>query len=566
MALPWHIPLECTPMFKEKPKEPEPSLLKHYCKMNIKDNPIDDLKTGLMCDIVSANRDSDAIKRLIAAGMTIARVVLRDITPDDFSQLIQSIRQGVFKYSTELEYVYPLAILVEIKGPDIITGNLKGPKKVVEVMQNQTMRLTNDINWLNSGNSECVYVNCDYLTEVTPGDYVFIDSFTPRNIKLVVCDVGEDSVECEVIYGGIFGAKMPVRFVNIPQETGYSSKVKVRADDEEALCDYKKEPSFETIEEQIACAIASDVDCFLVPNVQICDDIRRIKKFLIHKGKHIFLFACIESALGVDNIDKIIDETDGIFFDRNMLSTDLPVERVFIAQKLIVSKCNLIGKPCICKAVLNEQIPTLCVTDIANLILDGADVLSLEMHYNTPLKKWSSSIFDPLKMAEQCLAAASVICRQAERIIWQPTIFNNKELIQSLLEEPTKAICVSAVELAIRSRAAVIICLTMSGRTAMILSQVRPSCPIVAVTRECHTARQLRFWRGIRAMHYFELPKSDYLLEVESRIHAGLDYCKAKNILRCGDPYVILTTSQKGLDDCDSVRLLYASNRNTTFV
>ncbi|XP_069357518.1 pyruvate kinase-like isoform X2 [Maniola hyperantus] len=552
MALPWHIPLESLPSLKEKEGPIETSQLKHYCNLNIHENPCEELQTGIMCEIGMNNREPGVIQRLIASGMTVARLNLRDLEPDSCAHLIQSIRQAVYNYSAELEYVYPLALIVDVRGPDIVTGDLKGgPKTMVELLQQETIRLTTDPSWRECGTTDCLYVGYDHLTDLQPNDILFIDSLTSGKIKLVILAVGDDSIECEIAIGGTIGAKMPVRLSKVPQENDSSYK-KGHENIESVSCDSSQQP-FEYMEDQIAWAVASDIDGVLIPNSQNAQDIRHVRSILFKKGKHILVFACIDSVIGLDNIDQLVTEADGIFIDRCILSTDLPVEKIFIAQKIIVSKCNNAGKPCICKAVINEQIPTLCVTDIANLVLDGADVLSLELHYDSPLKKISPS-YDAVRMAEHCVAAASVICRQAERILWQPKIYGNLELMQSPLEEPTKAICVSAVELATRSRSVVIICLTNSGRTAKLISHAKPVCPIVAVTRTCHTARQLRFWRGVRAMHYFESAKSSWILEMESRIHAALDYCKAKRILRAGDAYVVVTSLRRGVGYCDSAQ------------
>lgn len=562
MALPWHIPLESAMINKaQKGNPPQPNLLKHYCNLNLHQAPCEEMQTGLMCDIGVANREPAVIQRLIAAGLTVARLNMRDLEPEACAQLVQSIRQAVYNYSAELEYVYPLALMVDVRGPSIVTGDLKGgPKTTIDLTQYAIIRITTDTSWRESGTSDCLYIGYDHLTDLHPGDLIFIDSLTPGKIKLVVTEVGDDSVECSIASGGTIGAKMTVRITHVPHDVDKAGKGD--GSSESLSGSENSQQPFEHMEEQIAWAIGSDVDGVLVPNTQNASDIRAVKELLSDKGKHILVFACIDTVLGFDNIDDILNEADGIYVDRCILSTDLPVEKIFIAEKMMLAKCNQLGKPCICKAVINEQIPTLCVTDIANLVIDGADVICLELHYDSPLKKFSPS-YDSVKMAEHCLAAAAIICRHAERIIWQPYVYGNTELMESQLDEPTKAIGVSACELAMRSCASVIICLTSSGRTAKLIGHARPHCPVVAITRACHTARQLRFWRGIRAMHYFEVPKGSWPLEVEARVHAGLDYCKAKRFLRAGDAYILVSTSRRGAGYCDSIKLLYASARNT---
>lgn len=563
MALPWHIPLEALPSLKEKPEIAQTSLIKHYANLNINENPCEELQTGLMCDIGINNREPATIQRLIASGMTVGRLNMRDLDPDACAQLIQSVRQAVYNYSTELEFVYPLALIVDVRGPEIVTGDLKaGPRSTVEIMEESVIRLTTDASWRESGIADCLYVGYDHLTDLQPNDIIYIDSLSPGNIKLVVTEVGDDSIKCKVAAGGTIGPKMTVRISQVPRDIDVN---KAGKDTDSEPCSIDSEEPLEHVEQQIAWAVGADVDAVLVPSAQSANDVRIVKDILAERGKHILVFACLDTALGFENIDNILAEADGLYVDRSILCTDLPIEKIFIAQKVILSKCCLIGKPCICKAVINEQIPTLCVNDIANLVLDGVDVLSLELHYDLPLKKFAPS-YDAIRIAEHCLAAAAVICRHAERITWQPQVYGNMELMQSPLEDPTKAICISAVELAMRSRSVVIICFTNSGRTAKILSYAQPLCPVVAVTRACHTARQLRFWRGVRAMHYFEVAKGTWAAEAEARVHAALDYCKAKRIIRAGDAYVLVTGSRRGVGYCDAVRLLYASARDAVLV
>lgn len=560
MALPWNIPLESIDESKYNKEWPQPSMLKHFCNLNIHENPIEELQTGLMCDIGIYNMDTLTIQRLIASGMTVAKLNVRDLDPDICAQLVQSIRQAVYNYSIQLDYVYPLALLIEIRGPDIITGDLKGgPRATVELTENQLIRLTTDASWRDSGTADCLYVAWDHLTDLHTGDVLYIDSLTPGRVKIVVAVTGDDSVEGTVVTNGTIGCKMPIRVSCVPRE------IEIRSDKGDSTMSSSNSDvqPLAYMEQQISWAVASDLDALLVPNTQTVSDIRQVKDILNEKGKHILIFACIDTELGLDNIDNILSEADGIYLDRSLLITDIPVEKVFIAQKLILAKCKYMGKPCICKAVVNEQIPTLCVTDIANLVLDNVDVLALEIQYDSPIKKIAPT-YDAVRIAEHCLVAASVICRQSEYIQWQPRVYGVIELMQRPLAEPSKAVCVSAVELANRSLAVVIICLTSSGRTAKLLSHADPACPIVAVTRICNTARQLRFWRGVRTLHYFEAPKDNWMNEVEYRVRTGLNYCKAKRIMRAGDAYIVVSGSRRGVGYCDSVRLLFASAREAS--
>ncbi|XP_041968703.1 pyruvate kinase-like [Aricia agestis] len=558
MALPWHIPLSALP--QDLNVEKGNSFCDHYSRIDIHQNPRNELQTGMMCEIGECNRDPSTIQRLIASGMTVARLNLKDHEPDACSQLIQSIRQAVINYSIELDYVYPLALIVDVKGPDIVTGNLKGgPKNIIELIVNESIKLTTDSSWQDCGTVECLFIDYNHLTDLQCGDGIYIDSLRSGQIKLAITDIGEDSVNCTVTKGGIIGSKMTARIYKVPNEVESHKRISST----ESLCNnHTPSQSFDNIKAQINWAVSADIDAIIVPNVKEIEDMRCVRDVLSDNGKHILVYASIDSLTGYDNFDTILLEADGVYVDRFVLCNDLPVEKIFIAQKVILAKCNNIGKPCIFKAVINEQVPTLCVTDIANLILDGADVLSFELHYDFPLKKHVSS-FNDIRIAEHCLTAACVICKNAERVS-EP--LGKLKSGANNLGGPAKLIGLSAVDLAAYSKASAIICLTSSGRTAKIISHLRPNCVIVAITRACHTARQLRFWKGVQPLHYYEAPKPSWAMEVESRISAALDYCKSKRILCAGDPYVLVTGSRRGAGYCDSIKLLYASAKDTFFL
>lgn len=561
MSLPWHIPLENAPKYKCPPYFT--TSRKHYSNLDLNKPPCVEIQTGLMCDIGCMNKDPKSIQRLIAAGMTIARVNVKEMDPELSHQLIQSIRTAVYNYSIELNYIYPLAVLADVRGPSIATGNLKtGAGTTVELVEYSAIKLTQDPEWLECGTADCLYVGWDNLTDLQKDDMVYIDSLNATKIKLTVDEVGQNFLDCIVVIGGVIGNKMPVRLTHVPID------IRKAESDGSIVCDSEDDgpaSKLDLIEQQLGWAMGSDVDGILLANTQGVVDIKDIKQSLREKNKQMLVIAGIETAVAINNIDEIIYEADGIFFDRCNIVSEIPLEKIFVAQKMIVAKCNQVGKPTICHAVINELIPNLSVFDIANLVLDGCDVLYLEMDYNSP-ESGNNTDYDPIRMAEHCIAASGVICRQAESIEWRPYTYGNMDLMTRKLKNPLQVVCVNAVELAARAQAVIIVCLTNSGRTAKNLSFARPSCPILAITRVCHTARSLRFWRGVRSLHYFADPKSTHMGEVEARIYASLTYCKLKELMKAGDPYVVVFGSRKDVGYCDSVKLLYAANKDTVYI
>ncbi|KAI9333503.1 pyruvate kinase [Pilaira anomala] len=448
--------------------------------------------------------------------------------------------------STELYPGRPTAIALDTKGPEIRTGVMKDDKEI-PIQAGHQFTLTVDDQYKDKCDDQFMYIDYQNLPKVIQvGKLIYVDDGI---LSLEVIEKLDQGVRVKALNSGKLCSR---KGVNLP-----GTPVDLPALSEKDKSDLK-------------FGLKNRVDIIFASFIRRGQDIKDIRRVLGEEGKHIKIISKIENHQGVENFDGILKETDGVMVARGDMGIEIPLERVFIAQKMMIAKCNLVGKPVICATQMLESMtynprPTRAeVSDVANAILDGADCVML----SGETAKGSYPIEAVQTMHQTCLLAESVIC--------YPILFNELRALTPLPTNTPETVACAAVNAAHEQGATAIIVLTSSGNSARLISKYRPSVPIIVVTRNPQTARQVHLHRGCFPFHY---PKQsskeaaslsasnsrDYLSpiqlapwqdDVDVRIKWGMEQAIKYKLMGHNEPVIAIQGWRGGLGNTNTLRIL----------
>lgn len=314
--------------------------------------------------------------------------------------------------------------------------------------------------------------------------------------------------------------------------------------------------------DDLSFGVKNRVDMIFASFIRRGQDVKDIRAHLGEAGKVIKIIVKIENLQGVQNFDEILKETDGVMVARGDLGIEIPASQVFMAQKMMIAKCQIAGKPSICATQMLESMtynprPTRAeISDVANAVLDGADCVML----SGETAKGAYPILAVEMMAETCYLAEATIC--------YPPLFNE---LRSLTPRPTytvETVAMSAVAASLEQNAGAILVMSTSGNTARLISKYRPSCPILTLTRNDTTARQIHLHRGCYPFYYKEpRPSGDegWQTDVDNRIRHGLSQALELGIIKKGDTIVTVQGWKSGGNHTNTMRILNVPDSDSEY-
>ena len=448
-------------------------------------------KTKIVCTIGPVSQTEEKLKELLLAGMNVARF---NFSHGDHAEHEMKISRAK-KAAKELGL--PLAMMQDTKGPEIRLRDFDGGKAFLEA--GATFRLTTEEIMGTAERATITYKNLKNDVEV--GRSILIDDGL---IELTIKAIEDTDIVCEVINGGTVsnhkGINVPGAILSMP----YISDVD---------------------RDDIIFGVKMGYDYIAASFVRCADDVRAVKEIINEHHGRMKVISKIENMQGIDNLDEILDVSDGIMVARGDMGVEIPLEEVPILQKKMIRKALQKGKIVITATQMLESMiknprPTRAeTTDVANAIYDGTSAIMLSGEsaagaYPIEAVKTMSRIAE---RTEQEICYADRLGKRSHNWV------NN--------EEVTTAICHACCTTAMDLDAKAIITVTMSGFTAGMIARYKPGCPVIACSVSPRVCRQLSLLWGVTPLWIARESVADDLFEVAIAAAEKAGYIKIGDVV-----------------------------------
>jgi pyruvate kinase len=439
-------------------------------------------KTKIVCTIGPASESVEKLTQLIEAGMNVARLNFSHGDFDEHGARIQNIREAAGKLGKTV------AILLDTKGPEIRTQTLENGVAELKAGEELIVSMTEII-----GNEKKISVSYPGLIhDVHVGSRILLDDGL---IELEVTGVAKDELHTKILNSGTLknkkGVNVPNVSVKLPGITDKDAK-------------------------DIEFGIQQGVDFIAASFVRRATDVLEIRDILErHNAGDIQIIPKIENQEGVDNIDEILAVSDGLMVARGDLGVEIPAEEVPLVQKMLIKKCNELGKPVITATQMLDSMqrnprPTRAeASDVANAIFDGTDAIML-----------SGETAAGTYPVEAVLTMHKIASRAESSLDYRNILsLRSKESKTTITDAISQSVSFTALNL----EANAVITATEKGQTARSISKYRPKAPIIAVTSNEDVCRKLSLVWGVTPVKGEKAKTTDEMFQtaIDSALKAG---------------------------------------------
>lgn len=449
-------------------------------------------RTKIVCTMGPNENDYELLLKL-AKTMDVARFNFSHGNHEEHLSRLEMLRKA------RKEVGRPIAALLDTKGPEIRTGVLEGGNKITLQEGDEITLTTEEV----VGTKQKIYINYEHLHEdVKPGNVILIDDGL---IGLEVLSVNGQEIHCKVTNGGELGERKGVNVPNVPIQLPSITEKDI---------------------EDIRFGISEEFDFIAASFVRSADAIRQIRALLDEAGSQMKIIAKIESQEGLDNLDSIIDEADGIMVARGDLGVEVEARRLPHLQQEIIEKCNFHGKLVITATQMLDSMirnprPTRAeVTDVANAVNNGTDAVMLSGE--TANGKY------PVEAAE---TMASIVEYSEQFLDYKQ--FKTRLVERTVYESIGNAVCAASVTTAHELHAKAIVAPTLTGITASMIAKYRPRTHIFALSPSQVTTRQMMLYWGVTPVWARRAETTDELFE------SSLEELKSMGYVDSGDLCII---------------------------
>ena len=451
-------------------------------------------KTKIVATLGPASSDRDTIKQMMVAGVNVFRINFSHAGFDAAKERIQLIRD------LNKELGYNVGVLADLQGPKLRVGKMKDG---VVVETGGSIVFTTEK--IEEGTADHVYMNYQsFPKDVKAGERILLDD--GKLIFEVESTDGQSEVIASVIQGGPLKSN---KGVNLPN-TEVSLPALTEKDVKDAVF-----------------AIEQEVDWIALSFVRHKEDLLDLKKLIKKHGSYdIPIISKIEKPQALDNIDEIIDHSNGLMVARGDLGVEVPAERVPLIQKNLVLKAKAARIPVIIATQMMESMidgltPSRAeVNDVANSVMDGADAVMLSGE--TSVGKYPVEVIQTMRKIVISVENSPLIRKYDQA----PQNKNDRFI--------TKSTCYHAALMATEIEAKAICTLTNSGYTAYQISAWRPDSSILVFTSNKRILSQLNLLWGVKCHYYNRFVSTDETVLDVNKI------AKEKGYVKAGDPLVNL--------------------------